>query len=344
MKHLNASCYSAQTCRRARPVNLDPVDAHLFSVEYVREIGPSRIGSKVDGTIFDSRLICRKDTGYFQSEAAGLIVNTSGRLKTAHFMLRYGAACFTPRTQIKSGLWVVDEWSHGYFHWLTEALCKIELLQSLSNDDPVILPAEFKKFPYVEQSLILLGIPFIFISKWKIAHFEQLKTVDFDFPPGNFNCHLLRQLSGRFGKIRQSTPAPKRRVWISRSLAERRVIINEIALQPVLSNYGFEIINLERLSLMEQIELMQNSAVIAGLHGAGLTNMLFLPKRSKVIEIRREGDTHSNCYYAMASSLQLDYYYLLANQLSGDVHSGDCYLPPEQLDQFLSSFNWSIKD
>jgi capsular polysaccharide biosynthesis protein len=44
-------------------------------------------------------------------------------------------------------------------------------------------------------------------------------------------------------------------------------------------------------------------------HGAGLANMLFLSEKSSVFELRKFGDSHSNCYFILASALDLKYYY-----------------------------------
>lgn len=333
MKHLNLVYNSTRTCRRVRPVNLDPEDDRLFSQEYEREIGPCQIETLTQGKIFDSRLFRHELNDLHLRE---LIRSSAGRLRAAQKVGRRTLASLFPAVKIDSGSWVVDEWSHGYFHWMTEALCKLELLRSLSIREPVLLPGEYRRFPFIEESLDLLGLPCQYLSELRISKIDQLTTVSFDFPTGNYNCQLLRSLAERFNN-RLPGPAhpPERRVWISRAQASRRTIRNEAELRPVLEKHRFEVVALERYSLREQIDLLQSSAIIAGLHGAGLTNMLFLPKESKVVEIRRRDDDHSNCYFAMASALSLDYYYLLAEPLDADLHGGDCRLDADQLDRLL---------
>ena len=48
-------------------------------------------------------------------------------------------------------------------------------------------------------------------------------------------------------------------------------------------------------------------------HGAGLTNMLFMKAGGNVLELRHRGDKHNNCYFSLASTLRLNYYYQLCD-------------------------------
>lgn len=333
MEHRDQVYNTTRICRRVRPVNLNPADDRLFCKEYEREIGPCRIETLTQGTIFDSRLFRQESNNLRLGE---LIRSSPGRLRAAQKVGRHTLASLFPAVKIDSGSWVVDDWSHGYFHWITEALCKLELLRSLSINEPVLLPGEYRRYPFIEESLDLLGLTCHYLSELRISKIDQLTTVSLDFPTGNYNCQLLRHLAERFtSRLPGPAQHPERRVWISRAQASRRTIRNEDELRPVLEKHRFEVVALERYSLREQIDLLQRSAIIAGLHGAGLTNMLFLPKQAKVVEIRRRDDDHSNCYYAMASALSLDYYYLLAEPLDADLHGGDCRLDADQLDRLL---------
>lgn len=79
--------------------------------------------------------------------------------------------------------------------------------------------------------------------------------------------------------------APYRRLFISRADAKTRHILNEIEVEFILSKYNFEITNLSALDLNEQIKLFSEADIVVGVHGAGLTNTVFSPKGTKILEI-----------------------------------------------------------
>ncbi len=61
----------------------------------------------------------------------------------------------------------------------------------------------------------------------------------------------------------------------------------------------------EDLTLEEQVQTFSEAEVVLGPHGAGLTNMLYEPKGSKVTEMY--GVEFSPCFAAMARQLSLEY-------------------------------------
>lgn len=84
---------------------------------------------------------------------------------------------------------------------------------------------------------------------------------------------------------------PKRlnkKIYISRSkyITEEKRIDNEDAIEKLFKDNGFEIVYPEQIeSFKEQFELFNSCAIIAGLTGSGLTNLLLMPKNQIVIEI-----------------------------------------------------------
>jgi capsular polysaccharide biosynthesis protein len=53
---------------------------------------------------------------------------------------------------------------------------------------------------------------------------------------------------------------------------------------------------------------MRTVKVFVGIHGGGLTNMLFQKPESKIIEIRNDNlNPNSHCYWHLASSLNFNY-------------------------------------
>ena len=60
---------------------------------------------------------------------------------------------------------------------------------------------------------------------------------------------------------------------------------DEQQLEAFLSAAGFEVVHLEDTQWIEQIRLFQNARVIAGPHGAGLSNLVFARPGTIVIEL-----------------------------------------------------------
>jgi len=80
-----------------------------------------------------------------------------------------------------------------------------------------------------------------------------------------------------------------RRIYSSRAHAHRRRISNDTAIRDVLARHDFEVVHPESLSFAEQVQLFADAEVVLGVHGSGLTNTIFSPPGSTVIELQPEG-------------------------------------------------------
>lgn len=105
-----------------------------------------------------------------------------------------------------------------------------------------------------------------------------------------------------------STPPSQRsasrdRLYISRRHANWRRALNEEALTRELRDRGFDVIHAEALAQAEQIRRFQGAEMVIGQHGAGLTNLLFAPPETRVLELH-SGDPGSagSHYQALAAS------------------------------------------
>ncbi|NOG52157.1 MAG: glycosyltransferase family 61 protein [Chloroflexi bacterium] len=88
-------------------------------------------------------------------------------------------------------------------------------------------------------------------------------------------------------------PAPDqpRRLYISRSKARRRRVLNESAVIALLAPLGFEAFTLEDLSVAEQVRLFAGAEAVVAPHGSGLTNLVF-GQGIKVIELHTPLQVH----------------------------------------------------
>lgn len=100
-----------------------------------------------------------------------------------------------------------------------------------------------------------------------------------------------------------------KRIFISRSNASKRRLLNEDEIFDFLHSYGFEKNVLEKLSFIEQILLFKGAEVIVGPHGAGFTNLLFCQENNLIIELFPESYVNQ-CFWTIASQKRLRYGYI----------------------------------
>jgi hypothetical protein len=72
-------------------------------------------------------------------------------------------------------------------------------------------------------------------------------------------------------------PAPlrRRRIFVTRPAGAGRTIVNEADVLGLLLPLGFEILDPGRLSFAEQVSTFASASHVIGIHGAGLTNVVF---------------------------------------------------------------------
>ncbi len=244
-------------------------------------------------------------------------------------------------------LWITDNWSCGYYHWFCESLPRLEaFIDDLPvNDLTLLLPSKFRRAAYFRDSLKPFGLKEVRILK----RFERLRCKALTIPShiaptGNVDDIVMRSMRDRFVSMcaepdpREVTDSPPR-IYISRRLAPSRRVANEEDLSLVLKKHNFVTVLAEKLSWREQVQLLSRAEVLVSSHGAGLTNMLAMKPGAHVMEIRAEQDDQTNCYFNLASAMQLHFYYLLAARQKPNavVHATNLVVDSEKLDEALSA-------
>lgn len=209
---------------------------------------------------------------------------------------------------------LVNAWCRSYFHWMLELLPRVLTLRESSRAMSAKIIIQRDPTDWQVRSLELLGVSesqvvtparSIFARTLAIPSFPR-KTV----PGRTFSLISPRRLR----EVRQllngnanaeSTSQPTRRIVISRSKANGRAVVNENEVITALKPYGFELHVLEGMSLDDQIRLFGNAQVVLAPHGAGLTNILFCPPQTTVVELY--GDYYNTSFYTLAQCLGLNY-------------------------------------
>ena len=99
-----------------------------------------------------------------------------------------------------------------------------------------------------------------------------------------------------------------KKTFISRSDSVTRRIENEEEIVSFLKNYSYNIETLSNKSLQQQIDLFSSSKIIITMHGAALTNLLFTPKYSTVIEITNDFYEKKQDWFSEKNSTKFNKY------------------------------------
>ncbi|KAH8413423.1 hypothetical protein KR009_010992 [Drosophila setifemur] len=88
--------------------------------------------------------------------------------------------------------------------------------------------------------------------------------------------------------------------YLSRRTKYRQVLNEQELLEALEDNqdYSLQRVSYERLSFTEQLAITRNSDILIGMHGAGLTHLLFLPNWACIFELYNCEDP--NCYKDLA--------------------------------------------
>lgn len=216
-------------------------------------------------------------------------------------------------TKVSKGIVIMDHWSCAFFHWFGDVLQKLEAMEACgleTTDYLLVVPYKFDT-TFSRYTLSKYNIKALFLSKNKVVKVENALYIPQITPSGNYRPELMKSIRKRF-RAQVGSKIEGKRVYITRSKAPKRTIANEDKLIPILKKHNFVIAAMEDLSFEEQLELIAQSNMLISLHGAGLTHMLWLPENSKVMEIRLKNDSINNCYFSLASDLNLKYFYALA--------------------------------
>lgn len=337
-------CEETLSVRRL-PTNFAEQDRTLFEHELNMVIPPTRllelnhVNVSSDPIVFRGGRILAESFGYRDQ-----FIGWANYRNLLRFFVRNYA--FKSRQKLDNkALWIIDNWSSAYFHWLVDALPRLYVIRDQLADSTLLLPRSYKTSGYILPSLSPFPIRDIkFIGHNQLFHCRKLLVPSHTAPSGHYNESViggLRQLyTDYYGKMQNVSSSDK--VYISRGKAKVRRVINEADVVAVLKEHGFCVVFLEDYAFEQQVKIILNARYVVSNHGAGLTNMLFLPPGSSVFELRKCADSHNNCYFSLASALDLKYYYQVCkpenpdeDAYSANVHV-DLELFRKNLEQMLA--------
>ena len=227
--------------------------------------------------------------------------------------------------------------AENYYHWMFQILPRIKILKESGVSFDKLYFYELNK-PYqfetlkelaIQESDIIVGKPdHIIVSQELIV-----PSIPVWIAKGkSFSPWVIEYLKSNLLAQSDTQNFPDK-IFISRQKASLRNIVNEDALVEELVKKGYQRVFLEDYSVKDQALMFSQVKEVIGVHGSGLTNLLFCTPGTKIIEID-PFDGHRGPYSLLAQEMQLHYQQLetSAEDLSDDQRNQeDVFVPVDKL-------------
>lgn len=330
--------YAETVATRNLPVNFDHDHLPLFKHELERTIPQIRLLKFRDVRVSSDGLLF---TGFRILPESFAFPNHLDQWKRRSVLKFLWTNYFGRRLRHVNGevLWITDYWSREYFHWIADALSRLFVMRDRLHDLILTLPAGYEDLDYVRSSLKAFAVKRIdFIKPDETLHCRNLLLPTPAAPSGHYNAEVIRGVRDVLLSAYTDSKDQSDRIYISRHRATKRRIANEDEVESILHQFGFETVRAEDLSFVRQVQTFSRAQYLVSNHGAGLTNMLFMKRNGSVLELRHQMDHINNCYFTLASALNLNYFYQTCEPSSADPnpHTADLIVDPKTLETNLN--------
>lgn len=179
--------------------------------------------------------------------------------------------------------------SDNFYHFMVESVPRIVAIRSIEPKTLFLTAVPLEPFVASVASMLNLNVELLPQESLTRSSNRVFVTT----PP-----QLRRPSPGAIQLVKQAfsafqAPTPTAKVYVSRRSSSRSFPF-ESELEKRLQARGFDILRLEELELGAQIEAMSRAQVVVAPHGAGLTHMLFMHPKTRVIELATNTHWHES--------------------------------------------------
>ena len=236
---------------------------------------------------------------------------------------------------------------NNYAHWLLDIVPKIKILSLVYNIKNIDYFYFSKLNRFQKETFKILKLNSIKIIDSKSNKHCLMENLIFCTHPNYFkgtisDAHsnipkwIIRYLRKTFLTAADKKIEKHKKIYIDRSDSRYNhcKIINDSEIKEYLKNQGFQIIRLSKHSLKKQVSIFKSCNYVIGPHGAGLANLIFCKRKTKVLEIKNIG--HPNKVYQKISKLnKLKHRFIMLKKIKNNK-KGDMYLPIKKLKNYLN--------
>ncbi len=214
-----------------------------------------------------------------------------------------------PRPVILEGRWtsLISLWSEGYYHWFTDALPRLAVLQEFPPQTSILVRGPLRA--YQRESLQMLGL----LDRIRETPEKHLIIEEYYFSSpssmtGCTNPYAVNWLRTQFLQHQVKRDTPKK-FFIQRK-GKTRGITNQEEVSEFFKSCGWAVIDFEDLNFAEQIAWFHNAEAVVGEHGAAFTNLLWCRPKCRVMELCANNFLNG-CYEGISLCLGLDHSFMV---------------------------------
>ena len=207
------------------------------------------------------------------------------------------------RQKIKVGLHLLKEHSHNYYHWMFECMPRLIYFMQQNKHHPteitLLIDHDVPKQSiemlshYMQQHeanytiLLIKKGEFVVCDKlyyvtpfwYSLDNTRHLPNVHKDFLVDQNAISLIRNA------FKTIHPSNNKKIYLTRRNSSIRNIINQDEIESMMANLGFQIIETNSMSFLEQRELFSETSIVVGAAGACFANTIFMPQNTTAIII-----------------------------------------------------------
>lgn len=180
----------------------------------------------------------------------------------------------------------------NFGHWLLDCVPQAAVLAALAPEATFLLPPPVLGFH--RSTLSLVGISPERCVAWDGSPVtcERLLVLDDDGRAGGGRpLSPLMEMRRQWHAVDAAAPLGQRRIYVSRrdARAHRCWVDNQEDVEAVFRCRGFDVLTMAECSLGVQVDAFRHAAVVAGISGAGLADLVFAPPGVEVMVLHTDG-------------------------------------------------------
>lgn len=220
-----------------------------------------------------------------------------------------------------------DDHAPNYFHWLTECLPRMWVIDQFPEYGAVPLLVDEKLPPSLIESLHMIKgkREIIRIGKHVFCEVEELiypsvlSVVHDNYGvPKSMEDVLISPEGVEYVRnaFLKRDQRGNRKLFIARRSPGYRDLLNSEEIEQVLVDDGFEIVFPEKLSFQNQVKIFSQASIIISQTGAGLTNLIFAPRGCKVFALTTKAVHNYYAFNMLADACQVELKYILGEPVA----------------------------